>query len=483
MGKITGFMEYEREDNRYVPVQDRIRNYDELYVRLPEDERRRQAARCMNCGVPFCQSAMQLSGMVTGCPLHNLIPEWNDLLYRGDLKHALERLLKTSSFPEFTGRVCPALCEKACILGMIDKPVATHDNELFLIEEGFRKGLVQPRPPKTRSGKKVAVIGSGPAGLAAADMLNRRGHTVTVYERDDRIGGLLTYGIPNQKLPKEVVARRAKLMEEEGVIFRTGCNVGIDVPADEILKNYDAVLLSCGAKHARPLAAKNIENAKGVYFAVDYLTSAAKHLLDGKKFIDAKGKNVVIVGGGDTGNDCVGTSIRQGAASVVQLEMMPEPPIERTASNPWPEWPKVKKTDYGQIEAEGVFGQDPRVYQTTVEEVICDKRGNLKAVRTVKVAFENGKLTAQEGSQKEIPCQILIIAAGFLGAENYTPDAFKAPLDNRNRVKTREDSTQVDGKVFSAGDMRRGQSLVVWAIAEGRKAAKEIDGYLLCGHI
>lgn len=476
-------MEYEREDNRYVPVQDRVRNYDELYARLPEDKRRRQAARCMNCGVPFCQSAMQLSGMVTGCPLHNLIPEWNDLLYRGDVRHALERLIKTSSFPEFTGRVCPALCEKACILGMIDEPVTTHDNELFLIEEGFRRGYVQPRPPKVRSGKKVAVIGSGPAGLAAADMLNRRGHSVTVYERDDRAGGLLTYGIPNQKLPKEVVDRRVKLMEAEGVTFRTGCNVGADVSADAILKEYDAVLLCCGAKNARPLAATNIESARGVHFAVDYLSSATRHLLDGKKCIDARGKNVVIVGGGDTGNDCVGTSIRQGAASVVQLEMMPEPPLQRTESNPWPEWPKVKKTDYGQIEAEGVYGRDPRIYQTTVEEVICDKKGNLKAVRTVKVAFENGKLVPQEGSRKEIPCQLLIIAAGFLGAERYTPEAFRVPLDARSRVQTRKDSMQVDGKVFSAGDMRRGQSLVVWAIAEGRKAAKEIDGYLLCGHI
>lgn len=483
MGKITGFMEYEREDNRPIPVQDRIKNYDELYIRLPENERRRQAARCMNCGVPFCQSAMQLSGMVTGCPLHNLIPEWNDLLYRGDIKQALERLLKTSNFPEFTGRVCPALCEKACILGMIDEPVTTHDNELFLIEEGFRRGYVQPRPPKFRSGKKVAVIGSGPSGLAAADILNRRGHSVTVYEREDRIGGLLTYGIPNQKLSKDIVDRRVRLMEAEGVVFRTGCNVGTDVSADEILKNYDAVLLSCGAKKARPLAAKNIGDARGVYYAVDYLTSATKHILDGKKFIDAKGRNVVIVGGGDTGNDCVGTSIRQGAASVVQLEMMPEPPLSRTASNPWPEWPKVKKTDYGQIEAEGVFGKDPRIYQTTVEEVICDKKGSLKAIRTVKVAFENGKLVTLEGSQQELSCQLLIIAAGFLGAESYTPEAFKAPLDSRNRVKTKENSMQVDGKVFSAGDMRRGQSLVVWAIAEGQKAAKEIDGYLLCGHI
>ena len=272
-------------------------------------------------------------------------------------------------------------------------------------------------------------------------------------------------------------------MEAEGVVFRTGCNVGTDVSADEILKNYDAVLLSCGAKKARPLAAKNIGDARGVYYAVDYLTSATKHILDVKKFIDAKGRNVVIVGGGDTGNDCVGTSIRQGAASVVQLEMMPEPPLSRTASNPWPEWPKVKKTDYGQIEAEGVFGKDPRIYQTTVEEVICDKKGSLKAIRTVKVAFENGKLVTLEGSQQELSCQLLIIAAGFLGAESYTPEAFKAPLDSRNRVKTKENSMQVDGKVFSAGDMRRGQSLVVWAIAEGQKAAKEIDGYLLCWHI
>ncbi len=489
MGKLTGFMDYERRNNVYVPVEERIKNYGELYHRLDEEERRKQAARCMNCGVPFCQSAMTLNGMVTGCPLHNLIPEWNDLLYRGDMKGALARLIKTSSFPEFTGRVCPALCEKACILGSIDQPTSTHDNELYIIEEAFQRGLMRPRVPGTRSGKKVAVVGSGPSGLAAADLLNQRGHQVTVYERDNRIGGLLTYGIPNQKLPKEVVDRRRRLMEEEGVDFVTSCNVGEDMAAEEILHQYDAVILCCGAKKARGLTAVGMDGARGIHYAVDYLTSATRHVLGddlGENFIDAGDKHVVIVGGGDTGNDCVGTSIRQGCRSVTQLEMMPEPPAERAADNPWPEWPKVKKTDYGQMEAIEVFGHDPRIYETTVKEVIKDPSGRIKAIKTVQVAFRDRHPVEIEGTLRELPCDLLLIAAGFLGAEEYVSQAFDLTLDGRNRVETKEDCCQVrrrkksdSDKIFAAGDMRRGQSLVVWAIAEGREAANEVDGYLL----
>ncbi len=380
MGKPTGFLEYTRKDNVDVPVSERILSFNEFHLPLSAEERRKQAARCMNCGVPFCQSAMKLSGMVTGCPLHNLIPEWNDQIYREHDAHALSRLLKTSNFPEFTGRVCPALCEKACMCGEYDDPVTVHDNELFLIETAFEKGYIKPRIPKVRSGKRVAVVGSGPSGLAAADTLNQRGHSVTVFERDDRIGGLLMYGIPNMKLDKKVVDRRRKLMEEEGVVFRTGVNVGTDITAEELKKEFDAVIIATGAKNPRPLTGKvtgmqpaspdkpvNPIDINGVYYAVDFLKATTHALLtqDGRSvedflstdgYISAQGKDVVVVGGGDTGNDCIGTVIRHGCRSVTALEMMPEPPEQRLPSNPWPEWPKVKKTDYGHEEAIYKFG-------------------------------------------------------------------------------------------------------------------------------
>jgi len=500
MGKPTGFLEYNREDDEDIPVKQRIKNFDEFHIHLSENERKIQGARCMNCGVPLCQSAVKLNGMVTGCPLHNLIPEWNDEIYRGDFKNALSRLLKTSNFPEFTGRVCPALCEKACINGMDSEPVTIHNNELFLIEKGFAEGYVKPRIPKVRSGKKVAVIGAGPSGLAVADQLNHRGHTVAVFERDSEIGGLLMYGIPNQKLEKDVILRRKKLMEEEGVVFTTDCDIKDKKLADKMLSEFDAIALCCGAKKARPLAAEGIDKAKGVYFAVDFLASTTKSLMktgkdktkasSGKtaadnyltagEYISAEGKNVVIVGGGDTGNDCVGTSIRHGAKSVVQIEMMPEPPVERQPNNPWPEWPKVKKTDYGQQEAIEIFGADPRIYETTIKSVKTDKNGNITSVETVKVKFANGKLEEVAGTEKELKCDLLIIAAGFLGSEEYVPKAFGIDLDNRNKTVTEAGhyKTNVD-KVFTAGDMHRGQSLVVWAIEEGRECAAEIDEYLM----
>ena len=489
MGKATGFLEYKRKDEEAIPPKQRIKAFREFHKPLSEEERRKQGARCMNCGVPLCQSAVKLSGMYTGCPLHNLIPEWNDLLYRGDFRGALERLLKTSSFPEFTGRVCPALCEKACICGMDGDPVTTHNNELFLIEKGYSEGWMTPRIPAVRSGKSVAVVGSGPAGLAVADRLNKRGHNVTVFERDDAIGGLLRYGIPNQKLEKGIIDRRQKLMEEEGVVFMTGVDVGKKKgpgSADSILSKFDAVALCCGAKKARPLAAAGIEKAKGVYFAVDYLSQTTKCLKEdgtlpeGSAAVSAKGKKVVIVGGGDTGNDCCGTAIRQGAASVTQIEMMPAPPDVRRPENPWPEWPLVKKTDYGQEEAIALFGRDPRIYETTVKEVITDKDGNIKAIKTIKTRRENGKMVEAAGTEAEMECDLLLIAAGFLGAEEYVPKAFGAGLDGRNRTTTAEGhyATDVPG-VFTAGDMHRGQSLVVWAIAEGRACAREIDEYLM----
>ncbi|SEL05583.1 glutamate synthase (NADPH/NADH) small chain [Butyrivibrio sp. ob235] len=491
MGKDTGFLEYNRTNNRDVPPEERIKNFEEFHTPLDSEKRRQQAARCMNCGVPFCQSAMNLSGMVVGCPLNNLIPEWNDEVYKAHDEHAFARLHKTSNFPEFTGRVCPALCEKACMCGQNGDAVTVHDNELFLVETAYAKGYIKPFIPSIRSGKKVAVIGSGPSGLAVADELNHRGHEVEVFEREDEIGGLLMYGIPNMKLDKSVIKRRRKLMEKEGVVFHTGTDVGKDVKSAELLPGFDAVVFCCGAKKARPLAVADPEKVKGVYNAVDFLTSTTKALVKGGGktvaslqaqggYIDAKDKNVVIVGGGDTGNDCIGTVIRHGAKSVTALEMMPKPPVERTANNPWPEWPKTLKTDYGHEEAIHVFGSDPRVFETTVKGITTDKKGNLKQIETVKVTFKDGKLTEVPGSEKNLKCDILLIAAGFIGCEDYTADEFSLKRSQRGTVLTAEDGYHIQGtKLFAAGDMHRGQSLVVWAIAEGRACAKEVDEYLM----
>lgn len=482
MGKATGFMEYDRHEDSWVDAKTRINGFEEFHNHLNEEERRCQASRCMNCGVPMCQSAINISGMVTGCPLHNLIPEWNDELYNGHYELALRRLLKTSNFPEFTGRVCPALCEKACINGINTGAVTIHDNELFLIEKGFEKGYMKPRIPETRSGKKVAVIGAGPAGLAVADQLNHRGHEVTVFEREDQIGGLLMYGIPNMKLDKSVIVRRRELMEAEGIVFKTGVDVGNGEAFDKIVNEFDAVALCCGAKKARTVAAKGSEGCKNVYYAVDFLTQTTKDLLSGKEgkwTISAKDKHVVVVGGGDTGNDCVGTCIREGAKSVTQLEMMSKPPVERQQNNPWPEWPKVLKTDYGQQEAIAVFGSDPRIYETTVKELITTK-GKLSQIKTVRVKFEGRNLVEVEGTEQTIKCDLLLIAAGFVGCEDYIATESKVELTQRGTVKTEPDKYQTSvPKVFTAGDMHRGQSLVVWAITEGRHCAAEIDKYLM----
>ncbi|MCH4034864.1 MAG: glutamate synthase subunit beta [Lachnospiraceae bacterium] len=492
MGKTTGFLDYQRKANGDIPPKERIQNFSEFHTYLDEEDRSKQAGRCMNCGVPLCQSAMKLSGMVTGCPLHNLIPEWNDEVWQGHVRYAFTRLQKTSNFPEFTGRVCPALCEKACINGEYGEPVTIHDNELYIIETAWAKGTIQPRIPRIRSGKRVAVVGSGPAGLACADELNHRGHLVTVLEREDRIGGLLMYGIPNMKLDKSVIARRRKLMEEEGVVFETGVNVGVTVTAEELLKKYDAVVLACGAKQPRALAGADPEKTPGVYYAVDFLKSTTKALLatgsvsaaDFRKatgYISAKDKNVVVVGGGDTGNDCIGTCIRHGCKSITALEMMPEPPLTRTVSNPWPEWPKVKKTDYGHEEAIAVFGKDPRVYETTVKEIHTNKKGELREIVTVKVKFENRKIVEIPGTEQTLKCELLLIAAGFTGCEKYTAEAFGTKLTQRGTVETAAEdafATSVN-KVFTAGDMHRGQSLVVWAITEGRRCARDVDLFLM----
>lgn len=487
MGKATGFLDYERKDNGDIPPAERIKNFNEFHTPLDEAERKKQAARCMDCGVPMCQSAICLKGMVTGCPLHNFIPEWNDALYKGQFDMAAWRLLKTSSFPEFTGRVCPALCEKACNCASEGQAVSVHDNELYIIERAFESGYMKPEPPKNRSGKKIAVIGSGPSGLAAADWLNRRGHSVTVFERDDRPGGLLMYGIPNMKLDKKYIDRRVKLMKDEGVEFFLNANIKKQAEAKKILDGFDAVCLCCGAKKARALTVPGIQ-AKGVYFAVDWLKSITKSLLDSKlsdkSFVDAKDKNVIILGGGDTANDCAGSAIRLGCKSVTQIEMMPCPPTERAADNPWPEWPKVLKVDYGAQESIYKFGKDPRVWKTTIKEVYA-KDKNISGVKTVQVEFKNvdGKRTLCEinGTEKDLPCDLLLIAAGFLGAEEEAPKAFGVPLSARNTVQTVEQGKYQTAvpKVFSCGDMRRGQSLVVWAIAEGRECAREVDQYLM----
>ena len=514
MGKKTGFLEYDRETSLEISPKERIKNFNEFHVPLSEKKQRTQAARCMECGVPFCQSGMMIGGMASGCPLNNLIPEWNDCVYHGNWEEAFERLKKTNNFPEFTSRVCPSPCEAACTCNLNGEPVSNKENERSIIESAYASGLAAPKPPSVRTGKKVAVIGSGPSGLAAADQLNKRGHLVTVYERSSRIGGLLMYGIPNMKLEKQIIDRKVEVMKAEGVTFVTDANVGATkasmaprvakddsmgeylisgeektVKADALLKEYDSVILACGASNPRDITVKGRE-AKGIYFAVDFLKTVTASLLNSgfkdKRFVNTKGKNVLVIGGGDTGNDCVGTAVRQGCKSVVQLEMMPKPPECRAESNPWPEWPKILKTDYGQEEAIAVFGSDPRIYETTVKEFVKDKDGHVVKAKCVKLAWEKdektGRMNMKElpDSEYELPCDVVLIAAGFLGSQEYVTKAFGVEVNERTNVKTDAGkyATNVPG-VFTAGDMHRGQSLVVWAIREGREAAREVDSALM----
>ena len=489
MGKPTGFMDYKREDAAAFSVEERIKNFNEFHTPLSKEEQQKQGARCMDCGVPFCQAGMKIGNAFSGCPLNNLIPEWNDLIYKGNWEQAYYRLHMTNNFPEFTSRVCPALCEKACTCSLYGDAVSVRDNEYSIIENAYKEGYASAKTPSVRTGKKVAVIGSGPSGLAVADQLNKRGHSVTVYERDDRVGGLLMYGIPNMKLEKHVIDRKVNIMKEEGIKFITGVNVGKDIKASVLLKQYDKVVLACGSRNPRDIKAEG-RDAKGIYFAVDFLTSTTKSLLDNDlkegTFISAKGKDVVVIGGGDTGNDCVGTAIRHGAKSVIQLEMMPKAPDKRAENNPWPEWPRICKTDYGQEEAIAVFGNDPRIYQTTVKEFKKDKSGNLTKLVLVKLEAKKdektGRLNMVEipGSEYEVNCQLVLIAAGFLGSENYVTKEFKVDITDRTNVATKAGkyATSVPN-VFTAGDMHRGQSLVVWAIREGRDCAREVDEALM----
>ena len=489
MGKPTGFMEYERQVSVAEEPKERIKHFNEFHTHLPKEKQQLQGARCMECGVPFCQAGMDLCGMTSGCPLHNLVPEWNDLVYTGNWQQAYNRLKKTNNFPEFTSRVCPALCENACTCGLYGDPVATKENEYAIIENAYEKGYALPHPPKVRTGKKVAVIGSGPSGLAVADQLNKRGHLVTVFERHDRIGGLLMYGIPNMKLEKRIIDRKIDVMKAEGITFVTNTDIGKDIKPAKLLADFDRVVLCCGSSNPRDITAPG-RDAEGIYFAVDFLSRNTKSLLDSDfkdgNYVSAKGKNVIIIGGGDTGNDCVGTCMRHGCKSVTQIEMMPKAPDKRAANNPWPEWTKICKTDYGQEEAIAVFGHDPRIYESTVKEFIKDKNGRLKAVKIVKLAWEKdpqtGRMNSKEvaGSEKIMDCELVLIAAGFLGAQKYITDAFKVELTPRTNVKTEQDSFKTNVKnVFAAGDMHTGQSLVVKAIRQGRECAREVDESLM----
>lgn len=489
MGKPTGFMEYKREMPQDRSVCERIKDWNEFHLELPEESRRIQGARCMDCGVPFCHSGILINGMASGCPINNLIPEWNDLIYRGMWEQAVQRLLKTNNFPEFTGRVCPAPCEGSCTVGINDPHVTIKSNECAIIDKAFANGWIKPRPPLVRTGKKVAVIGSGPSGLACADQLNKAGHFVTVYERADRAGGLLMYGIPNMKLDKNIVRRRLDLMTQEGVTFITGVEIGSPAyPAQKLLGEYDAVVLCAGATVPRDLPIEG-RGLTGIHFAMEFLHKNTKSLLDSNHtdgaFISAKDKDVVVIGGGDTGTDCVGTAIRHGCRSVIQLEIMPSPPNARLSNNPWPQWPRVLKTDYGQEESIEVFGRDPREYLITATRFAGNEAGNVKEVHTVNVEWKkdaSGRVVPVEipGSEKVWPAQLVLLAMGFLGPEQSLLSEMGIERDNRTNVKAEygKFATNVKG-VFAAGDMRRGQSLVVWAINEGRGAARECDRYLM----
>ena len=488
MGKPTGFIDYLRELPLDRSAIERIRDWNEFHFHMEEKNLQQQAARCMDCGIPFCHTGTLLSGMASGCPVNNLIPEWNDLIYRGLWREALERLHKTNNFPEFTGRVCPAPCEGSCVLGINTPPVTIKNIECAIIDKGWEEGWVVAEAPPKRTEKKVAVVGSGPAGLCAAAQLNRAGHWVTVLERADRIGGLLMYGIPNMKLDKRVVVqRRVDLLAKEGITFVTGAEVGVNYPAKKLLQEFDAVVLCTGATKARDLPVEG-RQFQGIHFAMDFLQANTKALLDGKKadnFISAAGKDVMVIGGGDTGTDCVGTAMRHGCKSLVQLEILPRPPEDRASDNPWPDWPKVYKLDYGQEEAKALYGGDPRVYLTTAKKFVGGEDEQIKEVHTVEIVWgkdANGRFVPKElaGTEKVRPVQLVLLAMGFLGPEQPLLEQLGVERDARTNAKAEVEkyATNLKG-VFAAGDCRRGQSLIVWAFNEGRGAARECDRYLM----
>ena len=481
MGKVTGFKEFDREPVPYTEPEERVKNYDEFLADVPETHLKTQGARCMDCGVPFCQSA-------TGCPVDNLIPEWNDLVYQGRWREALERLHKTNNFPEFTGRVCPAPCEGACVLGITDPPVTIKNIENAIVDRGFAEGWIQAEPPAERSGKKVAVIGSGPAGLACAAQLNKAGHLVTVYERANRIGGLLMYGIPNMKLDKDTVDRRVDLLRQEGIEFVTDAHVGVNLDIQELRDANDAIVLCCGATSPRDLPIPGRE-LDGIHFAMEFLTPNTNSLLDSNledgNFISARDKDVIVIGGGDTGTDCIGTSMRHGCSSLVNFELLPRPPDSRGPDNPWPQWPRIFRVDYGHAEVAAKFGDDPREFSILSKEFIAGADGQVRGIRTVQVEWnkdDSGRFQMAEipGSEKEFKADLVLLAMGFLGPEDTIVGKLGLETDERSNFKADYGSyaTSIEG-VFAAGDCRRGQSLVVWAINEGREAAREVDRYLV----
>jgi glutamate synthase (NADPH/NADH) small chain len=487
MGKPTGFLEYPRELPLVRDPAARIQDWLEFHAHAEETLLQKQGARCMDCGVPFCHTGALIEGMASGCPINNLIPEWNDLVYRGLWREALERLHKTNNFPEFTGRVCPAPCEGSCVLGISEPPVTIKSIECAIIDKGFKEGWVVPEPPARRTGRRVAVVGSGPAGLACAAQLNRAGHAVTVFERADRIGGLLMYGIPNMKLDKRLVKRRIEQMCAEGVKFITRCEVGKDYPAQKLRDEFDVIVLCGGATQARDLPIEG-RNLKGIHLAMEFLHANTKSLLDSAhqdgNYTSAAGKDVIVIGGGDTGTDCVGTALRHGCRSLVQFEILPRPPDSRAPDNPWPQWPKIYRLDYGQEESQALFGSDPRQFLINTRRFIGDAAGQVQELHTVRVEWckDNGRFVPKEipGTERVFPAQLVLLAMGFLGPESQLLDQLGVEKDPRSNARAEHGlfATSVPG-IFAAGDMRRGQSLVVWAINEGRGAARECDRYLM----
>ncbi|KRF65953.1 glutamate synthase [Bacillus sp. Soil768D1] len=487
MGKATGFMDYPREKPKDRNPLTRLSDWREYTAPFSDEKLSTQGARCMDCATPFCHMGMELNRVTTGCPIHNLIPEWNDLVYRGRWKEALDRLTKTNNFPEFTGRVCPAPCEGSCTVAINDPAVAIKNIERTIIDKGFENGWITPRIPEYRTGKKIAIIGSGPAGLASADQLNQAGHSVTVYERSDRAGGLLTYGIPNMKLEKDVVARRIKLLNQEGIDFVTNTEIGKDISSEELQNQYDAVILCTGAQKQRDLVIEGRE-AKGIHLAMDYLTTSTKSLLDSNfedgQFLNTKGKDVIVIGGGDTGADCVATALRQECKSVVQFGKHPILPTARTSDNMWPAYPNVFSLEYAYEEAEAKFGADPRQYSIQTKKIVADENGNVKELHTIsmeKIKGEDGVYIFKEipGTEKVWPAQFVFIAIGFEGTEQPLLSQFGIETVNQKiDAVYGEYRTNVEG-VFAAGDARRGQSLIVWAINEGREVAREVDRYLM----